>query len=32
MATDLEAEIFGAQEDELPEEFKTMSTDDVKRR
>jgi len=34
MATDLEAEIFGAetQEDDLPEEFKTMSADDIQRR
>lgn len=33
MATDIEAEIFGAEQpDEIPEELKTMSADDIQRR
>jgi len=34
MATDMEAEIFGASqpENDLPEEFKTMTAEDVQRR
>ena len=29
---DLEAEIFGAEQDDLPEEFATMSAEDIQRR
>jgi hypothetical protein len=29
---DIEAEIFGAEQDDLPEEFKAMSAEDVQRR
>jgi len=33
MATDIEEAIFGAeQEDGLPEEFKTMTAEDIQRR
>jgi hypothetical protein len=28
----LEKQIFGEQEDDLPEEFKTMSAEDIQRR
>lgn len=29
---DIEAEIFGNEQDDLPDEFKTMSTEDIQRR
>jgi hypothetical protein len=32
MATDIEAEIFGGEEETLPEEFMSMSAEDIQRR
>lgn len=29
---DIEAEVFGQEQDDLPEEFKTMSAEDIQRR